>query len=203
MACRQTSICIWSLTGLPEPLWAGIVPFPFGIGRSGCYKDKQFEIMCNTSFNRPKPFLAATGVEVLDISTTGLFHINGPIALNCYTKLGDISTNYSTWINLDEKGPYSLSGSRNRLTAIGCNAVAYVTGSIGDNCTSGCMSLYSPNVLVVNGSCNGIECCQMSIPERRKLKARWGLVNVELRLLGGPEWVWISWVGSIRLQVFR
>lgn len=124
--------------------------------------------MCNTSFNPPKPFLAATGVEVLDISTTGLVHINGPIALNCYTKLGDISTNYSTWINLDEKGPYRLSGSRNRLTAIGCNVVAYVTGSIGDNCTSGCVSLYSPNVLVVNGSCNGIECCQMSIPERQK-----------------------------------
>lgn len=160
-----------ALPGCSDSCGPVTIPYPFGIGNAGCYKEKQFEITCNTSFNPPKPFLGVDRAEVLDISTEGLVHINGPIATNCYTESGESRTNYSTWINFYQASPYTLSDSHNKLTAIGCNAVASATGFIGANYTSGCMSLCGSNMSVINGSCNGIGCCQTSIPKGQKMLA--------------------------------
>ncbi|RWR94918.1 putative wall-associated receptor kinase-like protein 16 [Cinnamomum micranthum f. kanehirae] len=167
-----------ALPGCPDSCGPVTIPYPFGIGDAGCYKDKQFEITCDTSFNPPKPFLGSPRAEVLDISTEGLVHINGPIASTCYTKSG--WTNDSAMISFYQTSPYTLSDSHNKLTAIGCNAVAYAMGFIGANYTSGCMSLCGSNMSVINGSCNGIGCCQTSIPERQNILVVATLSTVEI-----------------------
>ncbi|XP_058112231.1 putative wall-associated receptor kinase-like 16 isoform X2 [Magnolia sinica] len=150
------------------------ITYPFGIGSSDCYKDDEFEVKCKDSLRRPKPFLPAIDddAEVLEISLSGLVHINRHIASVCYSSDPDKSgiqvPNSTTLIELDEDGPYTFSSTHNKLTAIGCGATAYITGSQGETYTSGCMSFCGSNMSSTNGSCSGIGCCQTIIPKGHK-----------------------------------
>ncbi|THG10448.1 hypothetical protein TEA_003246 [Camellia sinensis var. sinensis] len=59
---------------------------------------------------------------------------------------------------------FPISNTRNKFIAVGCDTFAVIGGSVGRNYTTGCLSLCDSINNVINGSCSGIGCCQISIP---------------------------------------
>ncbi|KAK8664932.1 hypothetical protein V6N13_084701 [Hibiscus sabdariffa] len=141
------------------------IDYPFGIGE-GCFV-QGFEITCNNSYSPPKPFLQLGDDqhEVVDISvahnqvrvrrtvvSTNGFYGNGTAV---------ISENI---VNLTGT-PFVFNNTANKFTVTGCNSLGLI--SLGDgNILTGCLSLCDDNLEgVVDGSCSGRGCCQVSIYE--------------------------------------
>ncbi|XP_078149925.1 wall-associated receptor kinase 2-like [Carex rostrata] len=63
--------------------------------------------------------------------------------------------------------PFIFSNKRNKFTAIGCSALAYILGQGENPYVSGCVSFCDNLTSTVgdNGTCNGLGCCQTAIPE--------------------------------------
>ncbi|PIN24426.1 Serine/threonine protein kinase [Handroanthus impetiginosus] len=138
------------------------IPFPFGT-TSDCSLNNSFLIFCNHSYNPPKPFLNLGSNEVLEISLDGLLKVSSPVASDCYDDSGaQINGTISELISSE----FPISSTRNKFTAVGCDAYAFVQGSkewkqMSGGCVSWCDSIDS----VVDGTCSGIGCCQTSIPK--------------------------------------
>ncbi|KAF7849105.1 hypothetical protein BT93_L1246 [Corymbia citriodora subsp. variegata] len=139
------------------------VPYPFGIG-DGCYLNKNFSIHCNvTAASTPKPYLRNSNIEVLNISLDGELRIYTHIGVDCYNESG-IQQQSGTWASATLSA-FPFSKTKNKLTAIGCDTVAVIAGSKGQGFASGCLSVCTGMDDVTDGACDGIGCCQTTIPE--------------------------------------
>ncbi|KAE8076189.1 hypothetical protein FH972_014853 [Carpinus fangiana] len=152
------------------------IPFPFGIGPAGCYVDEWFEVVCNynPSWASPKPVLKKLHLEVLNISLGGTVHVNYPTFVNCSDDEGPDGS----WSKLNTElatSPFIFSQSENRFVVIGCYNFASIVFAFDPNSTyptfefvmGGCVSICDPGSEVINASsCNGINCCQTTIPSR-------------------------------------
>ncbi|KDP32895.1 hypothetical protein JCGZ_12187 [Jatropha curcas] len=135
------------------------IPFPFGT-KEGCYLNKDFLITCNASTS--EAFLGDTQIQVLNISVEGQLRISTTPAYDCYDQSGNTLYSESTL----ELGRFPISYTKNKLTAIGCDTNAYIQGLRAKGMyATGCISYCEQMVDIVNGSCNGIGCCQSSIPK--------------------------------------
>ncbi|KAL7265581.1 hypothetical protein ACSBR1_003374 [Camellia fascicularis] len=176
-----TSGFMVSKPGCPLKCGNLTVPYPFGIGvGSGCSIGSWFEINCSTASNPPKPLLGS--LEVFDISDTQV-RIKNTVASNCYNQSGALIHQNTAWIKLGDS-PYTFSETANKFTVIGCDDLALILGSEGRNFTSGCVSLCSRSVDVLDGYCTGIGCCQTSIPKGLKM------YSASLSSLGNHTKVW-------------
>ncbi|KAL3737272.1 hypothetical protein ACJRO7_026097 [Eucalyptus globulus] len=141
------------------------VPYPFGIG-DGCYLNEYFSIHCNvTAASTPKPYLwnSTANIEVLDISLDGELRIYTFIGTDCYNETG---VQQEPLIEAYAVLPaFPFSNTKNKFTAIGCDTVAVITGSKGNGFSSGCLSVCTGIDDVTDGACDGIGCCQTTIPE--------------------------------------
>ncbi|KAL7136206.1 hypothetical protein ABFS83_10G013900 [Erythranthe nasuta] len=138
------------------------VPYPFGIGiDSGCSLDPEYDISCNTSFNPPKPFLGTGNLEVIDVTDSHM-RIDNYLAYKCYDKQGKSTRRRAFRIRLSQHLSFS---DANKFTIIGCDDLAIISGTQGLNFSSGCISLCSAKEDIIDGSCTGIGCCQISIPK--------------------------------------
>ncbi|KAB2063226.1 hypothetical protein ES319_A10G202300v1 [Gossypium barbadense] len=139
------------------------IPYPFGT-RKGCNIGSDFFINCNTSFNPPKAFLSDTEIEVLNISLDdGHLRVqyDKSIGYDCYDSSGPTSQGSPFFGHRK----FSISYSRNKFTAIGCDTIAYFWGFyMLSNYSSGCLTVCNNVSDVINGSCSGIGCCQTAIP---------------------------------------
>ncbi|KAF8410187.1 hypothetical protein HHK36_002709 [Tetracentron sinense] len=152
-----------TLPGCQDKCGNVTVPYPFGlVGNSSCYRPLM-DISCNYSSNPPKLFLSTGTVEVLEISLLGQVRINHSIAWDCYED-GVRTNRFDTWTNMF-KYPYTFSDTLNRFIAIGCDTLAFITGSNGPEYTGGCVSLCNSQESITEGSCSGIGCCETSIPK--------------------------------------
>ncbi|KAI6689482.1 hypothetical protein NL676_026310 [Syzygium grande] len=141
------------------------VPYPFGIG-DGCYLNEYFSIHCNvTAASTPKPYLwsSESDIEVLDISLDGELRIYTYIGEDCYTESG-VQQQPRTFA-YTVLSAFPFSNTKNKFTAIGCDTVAVIAGSNGQGFSSGCLSVCTGMDDVTDGACDGIGCCQTSIPE--------------------------------------
>jgi hypothetical protein len=139
------------------------IPYPFGIG-ADCYINDWFAIDCNETLSStsPKPFLRRLNLEVLNISIQGTVRVNYPIFMTC-----DNGTKSTANVNVDlVSSPFVFSQSKTRFLAVGCNTFASLTSPDG-SVIGGCMSVCDQTkktILTNDTSCNGINCCQTTIP---------------------------------------
>ncbi|XP_057490783.1 putative wall-associated receptor kinase-like 16 [Actinidia eriantha] len=137
------------------------VPYPFGT-RPGCFKDDNFLVTCNSSFNPPKLYLTTSLIEVTNIFLSGELRIRSWIAHDCYNKQHLRVVNNIPWMRLSK---FPISHTRNKFIAVGCDSYAVIKGSQGRKYTTGCLSLCDSIDNLINGSCSGIGCCQSIIPK--------------------------------------
>ncbi|PKI50545.1 hypothetical protein CRG98_029051 [Punica granatum] len=144
------------------------IRYPFGVG-DGCFLSSEFSITCNTThFDPPRPFLSTSTVtEVKNISLDGELWVDMPFGSYC----PENATSNSTELNVTLSA-FSFSSTRNKFTAIGCSTLALITNqneNINNNGTissSGCFSTCNSIDSVIEGSCDGIGCCQTVIPKK-------------------------------------
>ncbi|RZC89310.1 hypothetical protein C5167_029213 [Papaver somniferum] len=149
------------------------IPYPFGIGKGCSIDDYYFKIKCDDiipSYTRP---VYGTNIDVSNISIPdGEMTTTLDIVTDCSDKsIQTDNDSASAWF-----GKFTFSSTKNKFIAIGCNIQAYIVGVNGYNSTvaTGCMSYCRKMEDITNGTCNGIGCCEASIPA--------GLVKYETRL---------------------
>ncbi|KAH6783805.1 hypothetical protein C2S52_008764 [Perilla frutescens var. hirtella] len=159
-----------SFEGCPIKCGDLTVPYPFGISSaSACSINPSFDIICDVSTDPPKAFLASASalILVLGISETNIRIQNQP-AMSCYQDNGTI---VGTDFGMNFSGtPFSFS-NENKLTAVGCDDVAFVLRNPFDpkaddvDLITSCVAICSKLDDLSNGFCSGIGCCQSSIPK--------------------------------------
>ncbi|KAF3943220.1 hypothetical protein CMV_030198 [Castanea mollissima] len=141
------------------------IPYPFGLSKE-CSLDETFLITCDNN-------TAIKGVPVTNISIEAHeLRVLQFVAQDCHSQRGSSvrSTEATFWA-----GMYTISKTKNKFTAIGCDTYAYLTGTQnGEEYSIGCMSLCNSLRNVINGSCSGVGCCQVDLPD--------GLKNISVSL---------------------
>ncbi|KAI3899534.1 hypothetical protein MKW92_022758, partial [Papaver armeniacum] len=143
------------------------IPYPFGIG-NGCFMPR-FEIKCNDSTRAVYGSdLNVSNISILDGEMTTTLGI----VTNCSDK--SIQTN-NEWIGAQFR-KFTFSNTKNKFIAIGCDTLAFIVGTTGYNSSvgTGCMSYCNKIEDTTDGICNGVGCCEATIPA--------GLMKYETRL---------------------
>ncbi|KAI3857350.1 hypothetical protein MKX03_035521 [Papaver bracteatum] len=162
------------------------IPYPFGIGE-GCSLDPTiyglgFNVTCHTSYDPPKPFLYLKvdfdlfGNEILSISDTDL-RVKSSISENCFMDSG-LNRVSDTFSASSEDSPFTVSQTKNRVFAVGCNTSTNAEMQLygaRTNFTATCHSNCETWNKVIEGSCNGSGCCQTPIP--KGVHEIWGTVT--------------------------
>ncbi|CAN0923351.1 Wall-associated receptor kinase 2, partial [Linum grandiflorum] len=147
------------------------VPYPFGIGDDPkCAISSRFLFKCSSSSDSGQPQLVfGKNIPVQSISVDeGTLSIVMPAASRCYNETGRID-NKPDWDLKLGPGPFRFSNVHNKLTAFGCDTVAYMAGT-GRDFTTGCLSVCGKLASSIfsssnnSATCSGIGCCQSSIP---------------------------------------
>ncbi|KAL5576200.1 hypothetical protein UlMin_017899 [Ulmus minor] len=144
------------------------IHYPFGTSLD-CAYDSSFLLTCNNTLNSHKLFFPTSNVSILNISPDDSeLRVEGPVARDCYDQHGNSTTNYSSSEkSMLTNSTFPLSFKRNIFVTVGCDTLAAIEGSRRGKgpyraaSYSGCTELND----VVNETCSGIGCCQMSIPE--------------------------------------
>lgn len=141
------------------------IAFPFG-SRKGCYLNPGFLVTCNRSSGQPIPFFgnSTTNIVITNMSTyESEMEIMMFVANDCYNSSGRAERT-TTSLTLRD---FRIS-TKNRFVAIGCDTNALISGGRGtkyDDWT-GCISYCGSNMSsITNGSCSGVGCCEVAIPQ--------------------------------------
>ncbi|OWM88507.1 wall-associated receptor kinase 5-like [Punica granatum] len=145
------------------------IPYPFGMteGRRDCSYgglSNTFVIDCDNSTDPPSAYIAnrSTGLNAVDISMDNheiRIMMNG--ARECYNSSGAVTRRTRSGITL---GIFSVSSTKNRFFAVGCDTQATLNGTENRGFSTGCTLQCKSITDVINGSCSGIGCCQASLP---------------------------------------
>ncbi|KAL6650781.1 hypothetical protein ACP70R_009706 [Stipagrostis hirtigluma subsp. patula] len=132
------------------------IAYPFGIG-PGCYYDQGFDVSCED--NRIFMHNSSSLMEIYNISLLGgQVRVSTLIASKCYSR------NTDGWASAHTAALFTISSKANKLTAVGCNTLAFLGGyneyRAGAGCFSMCMDKQSVDR---SGQCSGMGCCQTSI----------------------------------------
>jgi len=141
------------------------IPYPFGT-REGCYMKDTFLITCNHDNSSTSiPLLGTSNTVVLNVSVEdGEIIVSSPVIHDCYGTKSN-SPKDQNGLNLTH---FSISPSRNKFTAVGCDTVGVFMGYDSNKkhvTTRGCVSMCDKlSEIKNNGSCDGIGCCQIGVP---------------------------------------
>lgn len=139
------------------------IPYPFGIGKDCSWRGQDhFVLSCDEKSQR----LFVGNVEVLGITLeTGEMLVNNPMTEACHEQnKGVIQSTSAGFVSANSQ--YLVSATGNEFTAIGCNAVARMSGKVraGDmitGCITYCASIQEA---AKDGEpCTGLGCCKASI----------------------------------------
>ncbi|KAL0314144.1 UNVERIFIED_CONTAM: Wall-associated receptor kinase [Sesamum angustifolium] len=98
--------------------------------------------------------------KITDISLDGQLTVLQYIARDCYAPNG---TGYGNDPSISF-ADFTVNNTANKFTIVGCDAYAYVSGLRldGTEYDTGCMALCKREQDLVDGSCNGVGCCQLA-----------------------------------------
>ncbi|KAI3840370.1 hypothetical protein MKX03_005866 [Papaver bracteatum] len=161
------------------------IPYPFGIG-DGCFLKRRFELECNHSLPYSTRFPVLGNIKVSNISIPdGEMTTLLSIARDCSAKseqlAGNIKKNKDTSARLKR---FTFSNTKNKFIAIGCDTMAYLETNISEPIGTGCLSSCNRIEDSTNGTCNGIGCCEASLPAGLKTYK----VNLESVGFGHSLW---------------
>ncbi|KAI3942059.1 hypothetical protein MKW92_047575 [Papaver armeniacum] len=148
------------------------IPYPFGIGH-GCFIDSFFEIVCNDTIPGNTRPVYGVDLNVSDISIAG-----GEMttSLAVVTNCSDESIETNNHFNGAHFNKFTFSSTKNKFIAIGCDTLAYIVGKgFNSSVGTGCMSYCNKIEDTTDGICNGVGCCEASIPA--------GLMSYETNLM--------------------
>ncbi|KAL5540648.1 hypothetical protein UlMin_042840 [Ulmus minor] len=142
------------------------IHYPFGTSLD-CAYNSSFLLTCNKILNSQKLFFPTSNVSILNISPDDSeLRVEGPVARDCYDQHGNSTTNSSSSKkSMLTNSTFPLSFKRNIFATVGCDTLAVVEGVKGTNYEAICYSRCSQSNKAKNGSCFGIGCCKMNIPE--------------------------------------
>ena len=162
MATTATTFPL-ALPNCPDSCGNVKIPYPFGT-TVGCYRNesRDFFINCTKSYGQPQPMTGE--LEVTNISIEGEMDILMYNAIDCYNQSGTPQEiNTMPWLVVPS---FTLSVNKNKFVAVGCDTYAYLIGVLNNEPFSvGCLSLCNNTRSIVDGTCSGIGCCQMDIPQ--------------------------------------
>lgn len=145
--------------GCPSSCGGVDISYPFGIG-DGCFYNEYFELTCNNTYDPPKLFTG--NVEVVHIAPKSpKIKVIYEVSHQCYDDDSSVSK-ISLRLAINT---YKFSYTENVFTAVGCDTWAFINGIRDFNYTGGCISSCSSEIVVSDGDCSGIGCCQTSIPK--------------------------------------
>lgn len=173
--------CIATKEGCPRHCGNVSIPYPFGLStEEGGSLNSTYDVLCNSSFNPPKPFIVGLDysgdesmLEILEVSDTQIRIRNPGVSFICFNSSGQIATNSSSaqvaLMSTTLGSPISFSPASNKLITIGCmvqSGFSYEEnftpiGPIIGSCKPVCSG---KDEVVVAGQCNGAGCCQTPIP---------------------------------------
>nr|XP_043613553.1 putative wall-associated receptor kinase-like 16 [Erigeron canadensis] len=160
------------------------ITFPFGSGRPGCYHSPEFLVTCNrTHSDGPTLFYGETNIVIKNMSIiTGEIEVMSYVASDCYDNGSRVlNDSYDSFLKLFK---FQIS-TKNRFVAIGCDTYAYIQGSRkNENFGTGCISLCTNKNSTRDGSCSGIGCCEIKIPD--------GMSTVNLTLNSYNNHIYVS-----------
>ncbi|PWA91366.1 serine/threonine-protein kinase, active site protein [Artemisia annua] len=141
------------------------ITFPFGSGE-GCYHSRDFLVTCNLnqSSGESVPLLGESTIVISNMSTSkSEVEVMAFVARDCYNSSGPVDRNEpSMWFT-----DFRIS-AKNKFVAIGCDTQAYFSKRRGINGSSygtGCISRCGRDSLITNGSCSGVGCCEVAVPQ--------------------------------------
>lgn len=141
------------------------IPYPFGIG-PGCYHSRGFDVSCED--NRTFMHNSSSQMLVYNISLPGgQARVSTLIASKCYYKDGRAPDD--GWASAHTSRLHTISSKANKLTAVGCNTLAFLGGYNEHRAGAGCFSMCLDKQSVDHsGQCSGMGCCQTSIAPNLK-----------------------------------
>lgn len=134
------------------------IPFPFGI-EMGCALSHHFMVNCD---DPSKPTSHSLQLDEIML-TSGKIRSLMSISYVCYDQYGDITSENQPPVGHEEKS-FLFSSTDNIFTAVGCDTVAFITGTRGTIYTGGCISLCANVTDAKENECSGIGCCKSTIP---------------------------------------
>lgn len=154
-------------SGCQEKCGHVTVPYPFGIDDRKCAMNRNFFLNCNRRDSTPKLMIGKLEVFNLSIEN-GSMIASTFTARRCYDGLGNRSSDFNNpYVKLGSR-PLRFSDTRNKLTAIGCDTLAYM-GEPDGSFWTGCISICTNESANLNeSSCSGIGCCQIPLPKSLK-----------------------------------
>jgi hypothetical protein len=139
------------------------IPYPFGTSE-GCYLNSSFLITCKDS----TPFLGLSNkLKVLDVSLMeGEIRVSSLIARDCPNKPGyNDSNSYHKEFPLLKY--FLISYTKNKFFGVGFDTFGVINVTLAGNESylAGCISVCDRIDRAVSGTCEGIGCCQSTIPK--------------------------------------
>ena len=157
------------------------IPYPFGTPENNCSLGPKFTIICDDDSDPVRAILPRSNVFVTNISLGGELEISQQyVARDCLDPSGRPQARVRKEYQLRFQY-FAISGARNMLTAIGCDADATLVGYNGsERHTAGCKSSCGSGAAdsFKYGSCGGVGCCQVPVPD--------GLSNFTVSLSSAP-----------------
>ncbi|KAD2804485.1 hypothetical protein E3N88_37862 [Mikania micrantha] len=137
------------------------ITYPFGSGE-GCFYSSDFLVTCNRSSGEPIPYFRKSNIIISNISTDkSEMEIKASVGSDCYNSSGPTESRFPN-IRL---GNVRIS-AKNKFVAIGCDTNAYFIGKRGNEVDgTGCTSTCGRKSLLRNGTCSGVGCCEVAVPE--------------------------------------
>ncbi|XAR62870.1 Non-specific serine/threonine protein kinase [Bertholletia excelsa] len=128
-----------------------------------CYLNEDFRVRCKNSV----PHLGDSNINISKIMLLeGQMRLPMFVGRACYDQSGNYLTNSSNnpflWL-----ARFSVSNTKNKFVAIGCDTVASVRvqiSGLNGNVSTGCNTQCNKMKDIPSGDCSGIGCCEASIP---------------------------------------